>query len=318
MIDAVPAPPGVIPQMKQPKPKDSGIKRWVKVAVILLLFVVALTIFQHLAKNQTVADLKNRVGLKFSSQKQQQEQHNAVLFIVGEEAIYQADFEQETKMYPSVITSEIEAALQEKLQDDSILLQEAGKQGLLVLESSFYNSPTKDYQTRLEKVALARNQLLNDNLQAQEGELVAIWFYNTEPAPMGYEAGKKVAFQKISALHKQVSTGEITMKEAGERIASDTSLAQVDPAYKTNAYDSFALVPGKKVVFEDTADQIIRTTKPGELTDVLVISDTVGENNTAQEALYLFAKIGNTTTADPTAIDAWLETVRPNYAIKSS
>jgi hypothetical protein len=276
------------------------------VLAMLIIVGVAFWQFQH---NPRFSTLRTSLTTQKS---------DAVLFTVGDELIYQTDLEQEKSMYLSTVTPEIETALQVKLQEDSILLQEAGKQGLLVLDKSFYNSPSKNYQMRMVQVAAAKQELLEKELQASQGELVAIWFYNTAPAPMGYEAGKKVAFEKITALHKRVIAGELTMKQAGEQIKADASLAQVDPAYQSNAYDTFVLVPDQKIVFEDRADQVIRATPPGAITDVLVLEDSVGESDEKQEALYLFAQIANTTGIDPVALTVWLEKMKPAYAITAS
>lgn len=293
-----------VPQMQQPRSPKAGRRVWVSIALIVTLAVLCVAVWQVL-RSPSVSDVLH-TGSPISTD---------ALFTVGGETIYATDLEYEKSMYPTTITPEIEVAIKEKLQEDSIMLQEAAKNDGPTLDPSFYNSPTKDYQKRLQQVAAAKQSLFADTLQAAQGEAISIWFMNTEPAPMGYDAGKRVAFEKITDLHARVSSGELTMQQAGEIIANDTSLAQVDPAYKSNAYFSFSIVPDKMTVFDDAADAVIRATAPGEVTEILTIEDRVGTTDEFREALYLFAKIGSTKAADAVLLDQWLESMKSTYAI---
>lgn len=302
MISATAHSSGEAPQMRQPdKPNRSGYWRWLFFFVVVV--VAGIVIYW---KFDDIAGVFQRPVLR---------EANEVLFTVGTETIYASDLAYEKSNYPTSVSPEVEAALKSKLQEDSIVLQEAQKQNLLSLDSNFFNAATKDYQQRLRQISTAKQLLLEKTLQSNYGEAIAIWFMNTEPAPIGYDAAKKLAFTKISDVRARVASSELTMQEAGQLVASDTSLAQVDPAYQSNAYFDFVIVPNQKVVFEDRADVIIKNTKPGQMTDILVLQDKVGTTTERKDALYLFAKIADTTSTDPDSFSAWLATVKPSYVI---
>lgn len=312
MIDAAPTTSSPIPQMKQPQPQSSGSRRWLWLIGVTLLCLIAVFGLIQLAQKTTLSQLQEQLGWNFLTQ---QHTGNPALFRVGEETLYQSDLDFEKSAYPTAVTADVEAALSEKIQEDSIILQESAKKGLIVLDASIYNDPDKDYQKRLDQVAVAKTGLFANELTAKQGEGVAIWFMNTVPAPMGYEAGKKLALEKITALHQQVVAGEMTMKDAGEQIASDTSLERVDPAYKSNAYFSFVVVPEKQVVFDKAADAIIRATEPGAVTDILTLVDRAENDPALKDAVYMFAKIAPDQGADPALLTHWLDTLKSTYAI---
>lgn len=125
---------------------------------------------------------------------------------------------------------------------EAIFQNEAIKVGLL--------SPT-DNLLDPKKVLLARQYFEKEGTSYISGEVISIWFYNTNPPSMGIEAAKNKTQAIIESLRKKIVLGEINMKKAGEMIASMEDLREIDFAYKTNAYFNFEFRKPTDPIFND-------------------------------------------------------------------
>jgi len=128
------------------------------------------------------------------------------------------------------------------LTEEAILQNEAIKAGVLTPSDKFLDP---------KKVNLAREYFEKEGTSYLSGEAISIWFYNTKPPAMGVEAAKRKTQQIIESLRSRIISGEISMSQAGQIIASMTDLEEIDFAYKTNAYSSFEFVKPSSKVFND-------------------------------------------------------------------
>jgi hypothetical protein len=141
---------------------------------------------------------------------------------------------------------------------------------------------------------------------------------NDEPGPIGYDEGKRIAREKITAVHKSVIDGSISIKQAGEIIKSDTSLAQLDPtSYKPNAYTEFNTSINDRVTFDEEFDRTLLSLSQGETTDVTVIQDHEFSDKDLpkRDALYMFGQVTEIKEDGVEPFPAWLESQKTNYAI---
>ncbi len=100
---------------------------------------------------------------------------NKIIMTVGRENIYQKDFEYEKSLMPkgeqdSLLTKQ---ALQEKLINDSITLQQGEIDGLIVIDKFIFNTFNKDYSARIKAVENVK-KIINDRTERIQGTLVSI------------------------------------------------------------------------------------------------------------------------------------------------
>lgn len=210
---------------------------------------------------------------------------------IGQEMIFQSDFEIESKNLAGYDSSMRKIVI-DKLVWDSKFLQMAKDQGLVKLDESIFNSGNKNYEKRLRTIQDTKNHInrLNPSIK---GVSVYIWFLNDRVGPLGYEKAKSLAYSKIKKLHEEVRSGEITIEQAAEKIKSDTSLSQLDPSYKTNAFSIFDAPPGKQITWEPEYDKILWGLDEGALSDIYTgKSYNFAVDKTSKfEAFYVFSQI---------------------------
>src|SRR3989344_9557888 len=160
---------------------------------------------------------------------------NTAVMKVGDELIYQEDFDFEKSQYPPVKGVDVNKLLVDKITADSIILQAAKADGVITLDNSVFNSQNKNYLKRVKLIQQAK-KTINEKSDSISGSYVAIWFFNDVAPKIGVEKAKQIALEKITKIHADVRSGKLTMKQAGETIAKDKSLEDTDPAYQTNAY----------------------------------------------------------------------------------
>lgn len=175
------------------------------------------------------------------------------------------------------------------LMQDSTLLQEAEKNGLLALSEDFFNNSSKNYALRNKNIALAKNSLSDKLVEKISGEAVSIWFNNTI-VPISVEEGKKLAKEKIQPIYDQLKAGEITFDQASQMIIADSEIGEkIDPDYVGNAYMVFEDVeiqPGPFV--SENLNQEARSLGVGQISSIVI-----GESNdeTKTELLFMIIKI---------------------------
>lgn len=242
---------------------------------------------------------------------------NAVIMKVKDENIYQKDFDYELSQMPrpDQNSDQSKQVVTQKLIDDSVTIQEAVKEKLTTVDSSLYNSNSKNYTGRLQVVSNIK-KLINDRADRIEGTVVTIWFYNSVPPKMGIEKAKEVVKAKITDLHEQVKSKKITVKEAVDRIKKDASLKEIDAAYQTNSSLPFNAVFGNKITIDKQFDQMLWQLKDGEVSDVYALKATNKLETANEELLYAFAIMDRrTSTGQKNDYELWLKENSKQYEI---
>jgi len=151
------------------------------------------------------------------------------------------------------------------LTDEAIILNEAIKKGIVSSNEKFLDP---------KKIELGRKYFEKEGTSYISGEVISVWFYNTKPPPMGVEAAKAKTQALIEKLREKVAKEGISMKQAGEIIASSSQLEEIDFAYKTNAYFTFDFIkPNQKVFNDPDLNKILWQFKEGEVSSVLIGKD---------------------------------------------
>lgn len=245
---------------------------------------------------------------------------------VGKEYIYQKDLSYELSQYPEIPGVDAKKVLIKKLVDNSITLQSTSQDEKNAFiqkltdnskpNTTIFNSPQKDYIKRMQVIEQIRNQYAQQPANIQ-GAIVAIWFFNTEPAAIGYDQGKALAFSKITSLHDAVKSGKINIQQAGDMIKNDSVLAGVDSAYKDNAYLAFNVGSNEPIIFDPNFDVIIKGLKQGQVTDVYLAKDMNQSTEQRIDAVYLFGQVSSVNNANtPSAsFEDWVATQAKNYEV---
>lgn len=236
-----------------------------------------------------------------------------VIAKVGNENIYQADLDYELSVHPQKDDPQTKQILLDKMVKDSIVLQAAQADGKLQLDSTIYNSPNKDYAKRIEAIRTFKESL-NVNAKGIEGSVIAIWFRNDFIGSMGLEKAKQIAFEKISSLQKQVKSKTMTIQEAGDAIKNDTSLAEIDPAYYSNAIYSFKSDGSERITLNEDLDKALLQMNAGETSDVYLTKTKDLKTGEVVESHYYFAQVTRRIDT-PQALDfeKWFESRKSAY-----
>lgn len=239
---------------------------------------------------------------------------------VGQERIYQKDYNYELQNTPSLVGIDQDVFIFDKLARDSIILQEASKKGILELDSTLFNNNEKDYENRLKAVKKVEESFVQ-SARDIEGTIIALWFFNNDvTGPEGYEASKKLTYDKIVELQKRVKSGQLTPDAAAQEIKEDSTLAVIDPAYKANALYNFRARADERIVFDDAFNKVIRELPEGAISDVYTLKAPTGAGNQSpREALHAFVVRRQSSTPDvgiTTDINAWYQSIKNQYEIK--
>jgi hypothetical protein len=303
------------------QPKTFSLKKkiiGIFVALFLVLVVLLVLDGFHIISLSKLLSLKNPFTI--SLQTKQKKAPTAIIMKVGNENIYQQDLNTELAYFPAAEKNEDrEQLLKDKLIKDSTILQAAQEEALITLDSTVYNSSAKNYLKRIQLIAQVKDQL-EKKKDRYKGSVVAIWFYDTRPGPIGYDTGKELALKKITDVRTAVAGNRITMEEAAKQIENDQSLAQVDPAYKANAYFSFDTDLKQDIVFDQDFNRIIKQLQKGQVSPVVVVKDKEMQSGKPTgrqiEAAYMFAQVDERTISGQNlGFDDWLARRLKKYEI---
>lgn len=242
-------------------------------------------------------------------------QPDDIVAVVGEENIYRIDLENQRSLYAGDSSAIPDAEVLNTIAQDSVILQGGQADGLIKLDETFYNSPNKNYITRLKQVATIREavEARSGNLK---GSVISIWFANDEPPAMGYEQAKVFAKDKITALHEQVKSGRLTMDQAAQQIKNDTSLAQIDTAYKVNAIIRFDSFQGEPITISKELDQALWKSAVTQTTDVFLVKATPTYMTEQVDALYMFGQVSEKKDSGKYQnFELWLQEKKNAYEI---
>lgn len=237
-----------------------------------------------------------------------------VIAKVGDELIYDSDLNYELSYYPASNDGEPETILFKKLIEDSVLLQAAQEDGHITLDSSIFNSPTKDYAKRIETIMQLKEDI-EQSAATFEGSVISIWFHNQNPGPVGYERGKQIAQQEMNSLLSELTANRITMQQAGERIRTNQNLAQVDSSWKANAYFDFAVPFGAKITYSKEIDRRIFTVEEGQFSGIITGKDLDPQTGKQIEAVYMIAEVSKQGDRAAAGFDKWLTAKLKEYEV---
>lgn len=239
-----------------------------------------------------------------------------VIATVGKETLYKEDLDYQKSLYAGDSSKIPRADFINQLVKDSVILQAGADAAIIKLEPGFFNATDKNYILRQKNI-----QTVKDKIQSQSnsisGQIVSIWFANDVPPAMGYEKAKQTAFQKIVALQQDVKLKKITMQQAGAQIKADTSLVDLDEAYKVNAIFPFAKKQGELITISKELDAALWQQPVGGVTDVILVKSKPTYDTKEVEAVYMFgqvtSKVGTSTISN---FDAWYTQQKARYAVK--
>ncbi len=215
-------------------------------------------------------------------------QPDDIVAIVGEETIYRIDLENQRSLYAGDSSAIPDAEVLNAIAQDSVILQGGQADGLIRLDETFYNSPNKNYITRLKQVSTIR-EAVETRSGTLKGSVISIWFANDEPPALGYEQAKVFARKKITALHEQVRSGRLTIDQAAQQIKNDTSLAQIDAAYKVNAIIRFDAFQGEPITISEELDRELWNSNVNDVTDVILVKATPTYMTEKIDAVYVWS-----------------------------
>lgn len=256
------------------------------------------------------------VAAAYFFSKNQGAEGSKVIAEVGDTPVYQSYLDEEIKLYPKKVTPEVKKQLLDKVIKDTIILQAAKKEKKI---QNAYETPvtTTDAYLQRTKAAQDAQALIDSQAQGIKGSIVSIWFLNNGIiGPLGYERGKQIAFEKISALHKKVMNKEITMREAGQLIITDPQLKKLDPSYKENAFTQFHATPGKSITFWKPFDAMLWKLQPGGTTPVYAGDDTDPQTGKLIPVLYMFGQVSEKiASSNITSFESWYAQQKKQYEV---
>lgn len=239
-----------------------------------------------------------------------------VVATVGKETIYTEDLDYQKSLYTGDATKIPKKDFVDQLVKDSVILQAGADAGFIKLDSSFFNGHDKNYLLRAKNI-----QDIKEKIQSQanslDGYVVSIWFANDVQPAMGYDKAKQFAYQKITALQQQVKLKQITIQQAGAMIKADSSLAQVDEAYKVNAIFPFSKKQGELITISKDLDAALWQQPIGGTTDVILVKSMPTFDTKDIDAVYMFGQVtGKTGNSTISNFDAWYSQQQTKYAVK--
>lgn len=155
----------------------------------------------------------------------------------------------------------------------------------------------------IQKVAASNGEMVDyealnkyDDYMRTEGttyinfESITIWYDNFPSNSLTLEQRKKIAFDTLTSLRKQVESGAMTMKQAGDAIKTNTDLKLVDEAWEANAYADIKFTKKDSPIYIDPAMQSkLWSMKTGELSEILT-GYSFGQT-TKEDSYYTIIKV---------------------------
>lgn len=239
-----------------------------------------------------------------------------VVVKVGNEYIYQRDLDIEMAQQPPVATDSTKRAVLKKLTADSILIQAALKDKIATEDAATFNSPNKDYKKRVALVEEIK-KTVRSNSDSISGKVISIWFWNGKVGSLGLEKSKQLAFEKISRIQTDVKSKKITIDEAVKRIQQDSSLSQLDPAYRSNASFDFQKKPDETISQNLKLNNTLQSLKEGEVTEVVLGNLKDRKTGKVTENYYSFGFVEKRINDGKyKSLRDWFESHAKNYEIK--
>src|SRR3989344_1536077 len=298
------------PSIPSPPPKPFWKTPQFLLIIPIVLLVIGIVIFSLLQKYRPTTPTQSTT----------KESHpEGTIAKVGEEYIYQNDLDTEVRLNPiSSNSAQLKKQLLQKLADDSIIIQGALSDKIATADASVYNSPTKDQIKRYQLVSQIKKSI-EEKADTISGFKVNIWFLNVHVGPLGYDKAKQIALEKITKLHSDVVSKKITIQQAADAIKNDSSLAAIDPSYKSNAGGEFTSTKDKPITITKAFDDALWNTSVGGITEVITgQSDDQDNGGKIVDAYYTFGTVtSKTQNGRIVSFEDWLAQKRKLYAILS-
>lgn len=212
-------------------------------------------------------------------------ENNQQIAKIGKETIYGADLNFIESVY---FAKKAEAAksdneiknlkkiVLEKIDEDSVLLQMAEKDGKTKLNSVVFDNLYKDQYER-QKLVMELKKKYEEGQVSITGERISVWFQNTI-LRMPIDQAEKLAKEIIEPLYQEIKAGKLTFKQAGEKIISNPNTSKLDPTtYKFHAYMQFKSTNNQPVFTTEKLNKIIWELKEGEISGLIRVP-TLGES----------------------------------------
>jgi hypothetical protein len=244
---------------------------------------------------------------------------NDVLLKVGKETIYYKDLSTELASYPDRSDGSAKGIVTQKLIDDSVILQGASDEGLVDLDVSVFNSIDKDYAKRISLIEDIKANLNKDSVSAK-GYVVSIWYRNNGYiGPRGLAASKELARKKLEVVRQEVVSGRMSIQTAGNVIKNDSSLKELDLAYKNNAIFPFTLYRGsdKKVTLSSDLDESLASLSTGGVSTLYTGVAEDPQTGESYDAVYMFGQVTekDSSTREYQTFDDWLQVKKQIYEV---
>lgn len=244
-----------------------------------------------------------------------------VIAKVGSEEIYGRDLTFYLAIYsPTTITEDqpiTQTILSETLNriaKDSRILQGAAAAKLVQLEDSFFTGSNKNNEARLESAQAMIGEVSRNLISQTGGETLSIWF-NTPTAQnsIGIEVAKTIAQEKINRLQDGLENDVyISFEEAAAAIRADVSLAELDPAYQSNAYSTFKNVtPGEDFLSDAAIATVFDKLQAGETSEILTFHNEAGEEHS-----FMMIRISDKKDRGFASFADWLKAQEEKYPLE--
>lgn len=160
------------------------------------------------------------------------------------------------------------------LVDESAILQYGRQKGIIHFDDKVLSDPNQVIER--ERLFNQLKGQLDPGLERLSASQIAIWYYNMASPSTTLAQAEGIAKAKITAYQRQIKNKEITIKQAGAMIATDSSLLKLDKNYVGNSYTSFTLKKLDEPLFsDDELNQVLLTLQPGQVSDVIQVKKEI-------------------------------------------
>jgi hypothetical protein len=294
-----------MPRMIHQKLPETDHTKSIRVGVILILFI--------LIAGLVYGSFKYRNTSSTSAPKD-----TDVLLKVGKETLYYRDLSTELASYPD-IDGNAKGIITQKLIDDSVILQGAEDEGMVDLDPRVFNTNDKDYARRIALVHEIKTNL-NKNSISTKGYVVSIWFRNNGyVGPRGLAGSKELARKKLEAIRQEVVSGRMSIQKAGDVIKNDSSLKELDIAYKNNAIFPFTTYKGgtQRITLNSDLDESLSSLTTGGVSPLYIGIAKDPHTEEIYEALYMFGQVTekDSSTREYQSFEDWLQVKKQIYEV---
>lgn len=244
--------------------------------LVLLLVVVSVTAFLKL-NQKTPTNSKNNPVLTFDGTTNNGPfPPNQKMAQIGTETIYGSDLNYVLLTnYPKNKFTDQQAkdVAIKSVATTSAILQAAKAQNIVSVPETLFTI-NKDQLARVRLTKQIRDKITAESTK-YTASAISIWYYDSQPPSVPEDQARLTAQTKIGQLYKELKAGSITMKQAGDRIKSDTNLSKLDKNYQNNAYSNKTDWTADFPPFGfSTLDNAVQKLASGQISDIIEITKT--------------------------------------------